>query len=238
MKSPPNIKLPTPVYEEFTVENLKTLIPSNLVNQDLADRVNQLMTDDLLKDQFKDNMVSFVSVLSRGQFTPQQYVNAVTYVSYRLMGIKKREAWSHTFPDRYKELLNKGVASKVIYSHSSAYDKSKLVSMITEQTLVQSYVINQHYFQEALETAVDIMRDDEESGKVRVDALGRVLEYTAMPESLGSNKEEIAEKSMDIIQQLANATSQLAKTHAKAIENGASPKQIIQEAIYVDVTDD
>lgn len=230
--------IPTPIYQEFTKESLSTLVPTGMVDDKLVTKVNSLVQDDDLKDHFKDNLVSFASILAKGQFTPDQYVSAVTYVTHRLMNTTKSKSWQLTFPHRYAELLSKGKSAKDVSAHVSAYDKTKLVTLITEQTLVQSYIVNSPYHQEMIEFGVKVVRDDKQYMKDRLVAMESVLRYTQAPESIISNKEEISDKSIDIIQQLANATNQLAKAHSVAIENGASPKQIIQEAVYVEVVDD
>ena len=155
--------LPAPIFEEFTIASLQQTLPPGTVDQKLVDRVNQLANNPEIADTFKQNFISYTNVLTKGSFTASQYISALQYVSYRLMGYDKRPSWEKTFPQRYAELLNRGAQSKEIHAHASAYNKTKLVNLITEQTLIPSYIINNHYFQEALNIEVEIMRDTDVS---------------------------------------------------------------------------
>ena len=59
----------------------------------------------------------------------QDYVNAVKYVSHKLMGCTNLDAYVKTFPVKYQGFLNQGVLSKDIASYITAYNKSKLVNL-------------------------------------------------------------------------------------------------------------
>lgn len=228
-------QIPVPIFEEFTIESASQVLSSKLVTQDLVDRMNQLANSEELSETFKDNLTSFTTVLTQGAFTPDQYVSAVEFVSYRLMGHKVRPAWEKTFPDRYAALLAKGTSSKAIHSHASAYNRTKLVNLVMEQSLIPSYILNNHYFQEALGVQVEIMRDKDVSPKVRSDAAGKVLEYTAMPDSLVTNKDEVSEKGMDIIAALSKSVEALAEKKRGAIIDGkVTTKEVAQMKLYVD----
>jgi len=231
--------IPAPVFEEFTEENLSTVLNITSVPKELIDKINKLSQDDELSQTFKDNFIDYTTVLTKGAFSPEQYVNAVQYVSYRLMGHNVRQAWMKTFPERERALQAKGNSSKDINSHASMYNKTKLVNMITEQTLVPSYVINNSYFQEALDTQVKLMRDSEVSPKVRSDAAKAVLEYTVMPDALLANKDEVATKSLDIIEQLSKSVNALAQAkQSSIIEGTVTTKEVAQMSIYQDKVED
>lgn len=231
-------QLPEPVFVEFTKQNVGELLNIKHVDADLVDKINQLAASTELSENFKENLVTYTSVLNKGSFTPAQYVSAVQYVSYRLMGHDIRPAWEKTFPDRYATLLAKGTASKAIHSHASAYNRTKLVSAVTEQSLIPSYIVNNGLFQKALNIQVKIMTDEDVSPKVRSDAAAKVLEYTAMPDSVLSNKEEVSEKGMDIIAALAKSVERLADTkRASIIEGKVTATEAARMPVYGDVED-
>lgn len=224
--------LPAPVFEEFTIASLQQTLPPGTVDQKLVDKVNLLANNHEIADTFKQNFISYTNVLSKGSFTAAQYISALQYVSYRLMGYDKRPSWEKTFPQRYAELLKKGASSKEIHAHASAYNKTKLVNLITEQTLIPSYIINNHYFQEALNIEVEIMRDVDVSPKVRSEAAKAVLEYTNMPDSV-ANRDEISEKGINIIEQLAKATAALAESQRDANKKGITTvEEAARKPIY------
>jgi hypothetical protein len=226
-------KIPSPIFNEFTQESVGVMLASKSITPGLVDKINELASSDELSQTFKENLTSYTTVLTKGLFTPAQYVSAVQYVSYRLMGHDVGPAWQKTFPDRYKALLDKGTTSKVIGSHASAYNKTKLVNLITEQSLIPSYIINNSYFQRALNIQVEIMDDHDVSPKVRSDAAHRVMEYTAMPDSLVTNKEDISDKGMDVIANLAASVKALAAGKRNAIIEGTlTTKEVAQMPIY------
>lgn len=227
-----NRNVPAPIFNEFDIKTASNLV-SGPVTQELVDKMNRLAQSEELSQIYKENLITYTSVLQKGAFTPDQYVSAVQYVSYRLMGNDVRPSWEKTFPDRYQKLLAKGASSKAIHSHASAYNKTKLVMGITEQSLIPSYIVNNGYFQEALDTAMEIVRDTDASDKNRIDALGKVLDHTAMPESLMGSKEEISDKGLDIIAQLAKATADLAESKRASIASGdTTAKDAARRPIY------
>lgn len=211
------------------------VLASELVTPSLVKKLNEICSSVELAESFKENIITYNSVLTKGAYSPAQYVSAVQYVSYRLMGQTSTTAWQKTFPDRYAVLLSKGANSKTIGSHASAYNRTKIVSTITEQSLVPSHVANFHYHQEALEVQVGIMRDETVGAKTRSDASKVVLEFTSMPEALISNKEEISGKGLDIIAELARSVKTLAESkQTSIIEGKTTAKALAAEAIYVD----
>jgi len=225
--------IPAPVFNEFSIESANQLLSTKLVSQDLVDKMNALASSTELAQTFKDNMTSFTTVLNKGAFTLDQYVTAVQYVSYRLMGHGVRISWEKTFPERYARLLSLGTNHRAINSHSTAFNRTKLVNLITEQSLIPSWIINNHYFQEALDVQVGLMRDEDVSPKVRSDAAKAVLEYTVMPDAAVGNKEEISDKGMDIIAELARSVTALAEgKQARIIEGSATAQEMARKPVY------
>lgn len=225
----------TPIFNEFTEESVGMLLATKSVTPGLVDKINALANSDELSQTFKDNLTTYTTVLTQGVFTPAQYVSAVQYVSYRLMGHDVRPAWEKTFPERHATLLQKGTPAKGINSHASAYNKTKLVNLITEQSLIPSYIINNGYFQEAMDVGMGILRDPDASDKNKIDAMGKILDHTAMPESLMNSqaKDEMSDKGMDIIAQLAASVKALAAGKRKAIIDGTvTTKEVAHMPIY------
>ena len=73
--------------------------------------------------------------LEKAQFKTEDYLNAVAFVSYKLMGHSNQEAYFKTFPTRYQDMLAAGKSQKDISSFVSIYAKGKLVNLILEQFL-------------------------------------------------------------------------------------------------------
>lgn len=169
--------------DPLTVEKVRQAVPPQFkgqINQAFVDQVNNLVSDPILAEQIRNNVVSYASVLKDGKFKLEDYLNAITYVSYKLMGYNNEESYLRTFPARHQRLVQLGTSQKDISAYVSAYNKGKLVNLITEQSLVPSWVLNHGAFQEAINTQVDLMRNAL-SEKVRCEAANSILTHLAKP---------------------------------------------------------
>ena len=134
----------------LTKEQIEKAVPAHLksnITQSLVDLVNNVSGDPEFAEQVRQNFISYTSVLKDGKFKTEDYLNAVTYVSYKVMGYSNQESYAKTFPQRYAALVAKQTSSKDIAAYVSAYNKGKLVNLILEQTLVPSWVLNQDLYQ-------------------------------------------------------------------------------------------
>ena len=74
------------------------------------------------------------------------------------------------------------VKSKDIASYVTAYNKSKLVNLIFEQTMVPFHVLNQDVYQKAINVQAELMLHAN-SEKVRSDAAAHILTHLKPPET-------------------------------------------------------
>lgn len=205
----------------LTIDQFKQAIPDKLkktINQDLIDQINVTMSDPDLYEAYRDNLICYSGILNDGRFKIQEYISAVKYVSHKLMECTNMEAYSRTFPDKIARFMAQGVASKDIASYVTAYNKSKLVNLIMEQTLIPSYVLNQDLYQRALNVQVDLMVNAK-SEKVRTDAANSVLTQLKMPEKTKVEL-DINFKENDSITALRNATLALVKQQTLSMQQG------------------
>lgn len=221
----------------ITKELVARALPGNLksaATDQLADMINQISTDPLIAEQIRDNFLSYTSVLKDGKFKVEDYLNAVTYCSYKLMGDSNQDAYFKTFPQRYANLVAAGRTPKEISSYVAAYAKGQLVNKIMEQTLVPSWVLNQHMYQAALNTQFKIMTDEDVSPKVRSDAADSLLTHLAKPKEAGPLINiDMGETSG--MNELKDALSRMAQQQQTLINAGVSTKEIAAQDI-VDVT--
>ena len=169
----------------LTVEQFKQALPDKVkksINQELIDQINTTLSDPEMFESYRDNLLSYTKVMADGRFKISNYVDAVKYVSHKLMGCSNIDAYTKTFPDKYQRFLAQGVAAKDIASYVTAYNKSKLVNLIFEQTLIPSYVLNQDLYQKALNVQAELMVNAN-SEKVRCDAANSLLTHLKMPET-------------------------------------------------------
>lgn len=206
----------------MTIDQFKKALPDKVkksVSQELIDQVNKTLSDPDLYESYRDNLLSYTKVMADGRFKIQNYVDAVKYVSHKLMGCSNIDAYIKTFPDKYQRFTAQGVSSKDIASYVTAYNKSKLVNLIFEQTLVPSYVLNQDLYQKALNVQAELMMSAN-SEKVRCDAANSLLTHLKMPETQKVEL-DVNVKEDSSIQALRETTLALARQQRLMLEAGA-----------------
>ena len=223
----------TPITKELVARALPGNLKSAATDQ-LADMINQISADPLIAEQIRENFLSYASVLKEGKFKVEDYLNAVAYCSYKLMGDSNQDAYFKTFPQRYANLVAAGRTPKEISAYVSAYAKGQLVNKIMEQTLVPSWVLNQHMYQAALNTQFKLMTNEDVSPKVRSDAADSLLTHLAKPKEAGPLINiDMGETSG--MNELKDALARMAQQQQTLINAGVSTKEIAAQDI-VDAT--
>ena len=220
----------------FTLDELDAALPLSLkgkMTPEIANNLNTIITDPQVAQAFRDNFVSYTSVLKEGKFKLESYMDAVAYVSFKLMGYTDRECYQRTFPNRYAELVAKGTSAKDIAAYVSAYNRGLLVNKVLEQTLIPTYVLNQDVYQKAINTQADLMVNGK-SEMVRMKAADSILNHLKRPEA---SKVEISMGIVDSkeVDDLKQAMLDLTRNQRALIEQGTPTKEIAHQRI-IDVT--
>lgn len=217
----------------LTPSEFKEVLPKQLQNKismEIMDSINSALSDPDAAHAIKDNLVGYTTVLSSGKFKLTSYIDAVKYVSYKMMGHSNMKAFVLTFPDRYNDMVARGVTKKDMSSYVAAYNKNKLVNLIYEQTLIPTYILNAEAYQEAINTQVDLMRNSK-SDMVRTQAANSILNHIKRPEEAKLTI-DVTHKESNELTELKELTRGLAAQMAKDISSGtASPKQIAEMRI-------
>lgn len=207
----------------LSTEEFKAVLPLNMrkvVCQELIDNINTTINDPEILDIFKENLLGFTTVLSHGKFKMDQYINAVKYVSFKLMGDTNRAAWAKTFPNRFDRLKKNKVSDSDIASINSGYNKSKLVVLIYEQSLIPTHILNAPLYQSAINVQADLMLNAK-SEKVRCDAAANLLMNLKPPETQKIEL-DIGIREDETIKALRETTMGLVRQQQKMIEIGAA----------------
>jgi hypothetical protein len=205
----------------YTVDDIKKAVPSHIrsnVTQDLVDNLNNISKDPIMAEEIRSNFVSYSAILKEGRFKLEDYLNAVSYVSYKIMGNYNEEAYAKALPVRYARLIANNTSKKDIASYVSSFNKGKLVNMILEQSLVPSWVLNQDMFQKALNVQADMMQNAA-SEKVRVEAANSLLTHLAKPKD-GSFQISIGETENAGMREMRDMLREVAANQRAAIEGG------------------
>jgi len=218
-----------------TVEQLQRVVPKKVkakITPEMVNDINQLMTDQQLRENFRDNLLSYTGVMADGRYKIKDYVNAVRYVSHKLLGASNIEAYTKTFPHRFQRLVNEGADDKTISSYCTAYNKTQLVNKIMEQTLVPCHILNADLYQKALNTQASLMVTAN-SEKVRTDAANSLLTHLKMPETQKIEL-DIGVKHDKSIDELRETTMELVAQQRKMIESNAmSAEEIAHSKLKV-----
>lgn len=219
----------------LTKEQIEKAVPAHLksnITQSLVDLVNNVSGDPEFAEQVRQNFISYTSVLKDGKFKTEDYLNAVTYVSYKVMGYSNQESYAKTFPQRYATLVAKQTSSKDIAAYVSAYNKGKLVNLILEQTLVPSWVLNQDLYQRAINVQAELMISST-SDKVRCEAANSLLTHLTKPKEVGPLL-NIDMRESSGMNEMRELLAKMASTQQQLISSGV-PTHVIASQDIIDV---
>lgn len=216
----------------LTVDQVAKALPANLksaATQSLVDMVNNAVADPLVAEQVRNNFLSYTHVLKEGKFKTEDYLYAVTYVSFKLMGYSNQDAYFRTFPARHQALLAKGTTSKDMSAYVAAYHRGKMVNLIMEQSLVPSWVLNQDLYQKALNTQAELMVSSA-SDMVRTTAANSILTHLAKP------KDQNFQLNIDVnessgMNELRDALTRMAVQQQQLIQSGMTTKEVAGQRI-------
>lgn len=210
----------------LTMKELVDSLPAShkrAASPELLHLLNNIGADDEIADSIRNNFISYTSVLSEGKFKIVDYLKAVTFVTLKGVGKTNTEAYAMVNPEKYTALVAKGTDSKTMSAYTSGYAKGKLVMAITQQSMVPMWVLNAPYYQEAIMTQVDLMRNAA-SELVRTQAANSILTHLAKP------KDTVPQVSVTIqndgTSAIAGQLEQLVLQQQQMIANGMSAKEL------------
>lgn len=224
---------------QMTVELLKATLPRALqinATQELADHINNIALDPEVAEEVRNNFLSYTKVLQEGKFKTESYLDAVTYVTHKLMGYSNQDAYIRTFPQRYQTLVAKGMSPKDISAYVAAYHSNKLVNLILEQTVVPSWLLNRDIYQRAINTQFELMTDPDVSAKVRSDAANSILTHLKQPETQKVEL-DVGLKNAGGIEDLMSSMRQLARQQQELIERGVPARDVARQRLAAEPVD-
>lgn len=224
--------------ELITLEEVRASVPTKLqsvVSQSLVDKLNYLNSEvPEAAENIRDNFITYVDVLQEGKYKLTDYLNAIKYISFQLMGKSNRESFRLTFPDRFKRMQESGKPMKDIDSQVSSYNRNILVNKIREKTIIPSWILNQDAYQEAINTQVRLMRTAS-SERVQAMAADSILNHLKRPENIQQAQLNINVNTGNILDELQKNMLKLAESQQGMIKLGVSTKDIAEQRIVVDV---
>ena len=217
----------------MSLVTLKELVPEDLksfVTQDLQNKLDALEKDPTMREYIENNMISYAGVLKDSNIKNlDNYLHAVAYCTHKLKGDNRIECYAKTFPTKYASLVGSGASSKTIEKYAIAYENTKLVGTLLEQSIIPSWILNQDIYQKAINAQVALMLSAK-SEKVRCDAANSLLNALARPKevaplvhiNMGSSSE---------LDALRKALVDVSVNQQSRIISGTPTKQIADEDI-------
>ncbi|RUX60202.1 hypothetical protein EN989_11065 [Mesorhizobium sp. M7A.F.Ca.CA.002.12.1.1] len=206
----------------LTQDDVKRALPHHLrasVTQGIVDTLNQISADPIVAENIRENFIGYSAILKEGKFKTEDYINAVAYVSYKLMGHSNEDAYARTFPTRYSLLLSKGASKKDISAYVSAFHRGKLVNLVMEQSLVPTWVLNQDLAQKAINQLATLMVSAN-SEKVQADAAIGLLNHLKKPEPKGDFQINLHQAENSGMKEMRDMLGRLASQQRDLIEQG------------------
>jgi hypothetical protein len=221
---------------DYTEKQVKD--PTTITMEDICDISNvvggyQRITEDALVELntiedktfiqgFRENLLTYRTVLSGTTATLPEYISAVRFVTYLNTGDTKVEAYYKVFPDRVESMQLKyldrpDTLAKTIKQRASMFVRTVLVTKLIDQATIPAHLLYPDVAYEAVDKAVDIMRHSK-SDKNALEASMFLWETLRPPPEVS----EVEVKATSLIDELKkfseqSAQEQLDKINAKVI---------------------
>ena len=219
---------------EITADLLRQALPRaqrSMVTPELVQRFNDAATGELA-DTLRDNFLGYMDVLQDGKFKIDDYLSAVKYCSFKLMGKSNRTSYALTFPDRFNRLMADPTLNAEIDSYVTAYNKGKLVNLIMAQSMVPTNVLNQDMFQKALNVQMELALTAQ-SEMVRSQAANSILTVLKTPET-AKVKIDVNVKNDNSIEALQEMMGRVAAEQLALIEKGVPLKALAAAPLVIE----
>lgn len=221
---------------ELTIDEMRGALPASVrkaVTDESLQKINATLSDPDMHDRYRENLLGFASIMKEGRFKFDSYVSAVKYVSYKLMAKTNAESYALTFPEKMKRHAALQKTTKDISSYVHAFHHSKLVTLLLEQSLTPSWIVNQDIYQKALNTQAELMLHAN-SEKVRSDAANSILSHLKPPETQRVEI-DVGVKKDSSIDALRQATQALAAEQRRALAAGqVTAQDTAEQAVIIE----
>ena len=211
----------------------------------LTDETRELLRkgieDENLCEIIEENYLTYVSALRTGKYSSQEYINAVKYVSIKLMGGSNTEAYRAVFPERYEKIKEKAKGAnctqdRYVDGFVSMYNRTALVTKLMEQSLVPSYVLNAPLHQKVINELANMVFDAGVKGMARVKACEVLLNYTKMPDVI-KHELDLSDTGIDTVANLKEAMASLSETIQRGMDKNVITLKQVAESEFVQEDD-
>lgn len=204
----------------FDLVELKDSLPKqhrSKITPQFIDDLNQMVKDPDFGELYARNAVTYTSVLQEGRFKLADYFNATAFVTYKMLGMSSMAAYQKVFPDKVKDMVARGVSNKDMQAYSSTYNKTKLVTLIYEQTLIPDHIIYASVRHRAIAAQANLLNSTNEH--IVQKAADSLMNHLKAPENAKLTI-DMGASDTGVIADLANALSNLSNQQREKIIDG------------------
>lgn len=167
----------------LSIKEMKELVPQSmakgLTEDKIADLVRTLGNPETLRI-FRDSFITYRNLADKGNYSLDEYINAVKYMTYIAMGCNNKKAYTYTFPERMERLRQLGKSNHAISAHVAGYGRSKLITEMRKQFAVPLYIMNLDVPQKVVHELMGILKNSR-NDLARVKAADTLLAHLAPP---------------------------------------------------------
>lgn len=224
----------------LSVDDLKAALPRSLqsnATQEFADKLNSIASDPEEARAMRESFLTYSKVLVEGNYRTEDYLNAVAYATFKLMGHTNKDAYMKAFPDRYQVLIARGANDKQISAYVAMYHKNKIVNQILEQAVIPMWLLNQDVYQKAINKQLSLMMDDEVSPMVQQLAANSILLHLKQPETKKVEL-DVNLRNGGGLAELRETMAVLAEQQARLIADGAGAKTVSRVPLRIGAGED
>jgi len=224
----------------LTTEELLGAVPkqhkTKITDKFVAD-LNGMIKDPQMGEVYTENIITYSKVLQEGRFKLNDYFNAVMFVSYKSMGMSSLGAYQKVFPAKCLDMANRNVPPKDMSAYASTYNKTKLVTLIYEQTLIPDHIMYASVRHKAIAAQANLLNSPNEH--IVQKAADSLMNHLKAPESAKLNV-DVSVSDGGVIGSLATALSNLSQQQASLIGSGQTDVKSVahSEILEKEVHDD
>ncbi len=223
--------------QPLTVDQIKACIPKGAnvtLTDSMVDEINNILASDEYAEEYRNNLLTYTSVLLNPKYKVVDYFNAVRFVTCKAMGDTNLVAYAKVFPDRLDRLRMAGKSEKDISAYTSAYAANQIVVKLTEQSMMPLHIVNNDKRQMAINVLSDIMLDLKQATKNRLEAADRLLAHLAPPKE-AKLEINLGQRQASVISELRDATQELVEQQRQLMSSGAyTARQMAESKLIID----
>jgi len=225
--------------DKLTVEVAREMFPTKLkssITQEVVDTINNISVEPEVANFYRDNLMTYTSVLSEGKYRVSDYIKAIKYVTYKFMGDTNRAAYTKTFPERMQRMIDNGSSDKHINSFITAYNKGSMVVKIFEKNVIPTSIMYQDLYHQAVMTNAELMTEAK-SEMVRHKAATTLMEQLTPDPASKIELDVNMKQESSIVDKYHDALLGFSKQLQEKMKDGGDINQINNIKINTNLTD-